>query len=70
MIDGALRTMIDEVLILSAGLFRSAVEPERIKRHLKRARHSGTAQSAGPESRNIFGVFLDSEFARYARAPE
>ena len=35
MIDGALRTMIDEVLISARKMFRSVVAPRRCKRHLK-----------------------------------
>jgi hypothetical protein len=43
MIDGALQSMIDEVLIGSCEMFGSAVEPDRIKRHLKQAHPSGAA---------------------------
>ena len=35
MIDGALRTMIDEVLIFAREMFRIVVAPRHVKRHLE-----------------------------------
>jgi hypothetical protein len=69
MIDEALRTMIDEVLICSRKIFGSAVEPRAIERHLLVI--PGQPEGLDPESRGTFRVCfgIPGSQAR-ARAPE
>jgi hypothetical protein len=70
MIDGALRTMIDEVLMGTRKMSGPAVAPAPPKRHFSHLRHPGRPQAGPGIQMHHRNVFLDSGFARFASAPE
>jgi hypothetical protein len=54
MIDGALQSMIDEVLLFAGKIIRTAVELRTIQRHLLVI--PGQPEGLHPESRSMFRV--------------